>query len=627
MSIHRERQRFTMTEEIVSRRCGLKEYMQPHKFQKILILMAAALSTACGPKKEESKTPAIQTEVIETQTQNKFFEDRVYDSEPTQLYPDPNWTEVSDDTARLQEALNAAALEDYDGGVVILNSDKAGSKNFYRIGRVDIPSNIRIEIDPDVTIILSADPLVAPGKPKRKAKGTFDRNRLLFAIGNTPKFLPDGTSRAPGTGPRIENVEIRSTVPGKQYTIDLAKEFPVEYWFRPTTFSKPDHQVEIREDGQNEVWAAFVSIGYVHNFRIADAQVLDNDTVLPAVYIYPDSDMKMGSLQFEDPRPADNRDKSLLDAEGMPIKHGDLIDRDGTLLKDNEAVIRNWSWGRTASKGTVENIWAYDAHTGYGLVQLFAGEDIELRNLHGEGGITVRLEPGSGSDRMNRSGTERGRIANVEIENISNTRGFTALWMNPHGKHNRNIKAKDIRAYDSGSTILIQKSSICNDCRDLERGYFQNVQLSGEVLLEKTTEDPVAEIGYYSTYFIHPDVKAKVADRTGNDSAGHATLKPDGRITPIDMPNPAEGRRWFLTEAIVPIMALSQLSEDNIGRIDEDGDGVPDTDVDRSDFFAVDYTNVNIVRRGNIRRPENIVYRNDAIGFENGKRDMNLINR
>ena len=555
----------------------------------------------------------------------EFFQNRVFDEEPTDIYPDPAFTPNVDDTARVQAALNAAALEDPDGGVVRLHRAQGDTPNRYRLGTIYVPSNIRIEIDPAVTLTMNADPEVPAGSPRRDPTGTFDRNRYIFAVGVTPRFYADGSPRARATVSLAENVEIRSMVPGERYTIDISAEYPLEYYFRENAYARPQMQVAVREDGQNEVFAAPFVFGYVRNFRVADADIIDNDTVLPSVWIYPDTDLQSGSLRFVDPRLPEERAEPLTDPEGTPIDDGDLIDRDGTVLRHDEPVVRNRAWGRTASNGTVENIHTVNSHTGYGLVQVYGGEDILLRDLHGEGGITVRLEPGSGTDNMNRAGPMLSRIARIEVDNISNTNGFTALWMNPHGKRNTDIRARNIRAYDSGSAILIEKSTVCDDCRDLERGSFTNVELSGEVLLARTSEEPRAEIGYVSTFFIAPELRAAVIDRNGVAADGHATGEPDGRITTADLPHPPSGRRWYITEPIAPILALSQLAADNIGRLDLDGDGTPDLAEDRPDYYAIDFSNVTIRREGNIRRSDDILYREDMVDFASQNRAADWI--
>lgn len=549
-----------------------------------------------------------------------YFQNFVLDDEPTELFPDPSYEDgKTDDTARVQAAVDAAAAEDENGGVVILRKAPELGNSTYRIGTVYMPSNIRVEVDPEVTLVQNANPEPRPGHEPPAVVGTFDRNKYMFATGVTPTYYPNGRKRPPATGPKIENVEIRSTVPGQRFTVDLKREYPVEYWFRPSTFTRPETPTEIREDGQNEVFASPFVFGWSHNVRVSDVDVIDNFTVLPAVHIYPDANGQFGSLRFSDPRPKSEQGTPYRDANGNILKDGDLINEAGNKLGDDEEVVRNLTWGRTTSKGTFENITTLDSHTGYGLLQVYGGEWIYMRDLHGEGGITVRLEPGSGTDRMNAAGPMPSRIANIEIENISNRNGFTTLWMNPHGKYNENIKARDIRAYDSGSALLILKSTINDNRRDYVRGYFKNVELSGEVLLEKTHEEPTAEIGYYSTYFIHPDLRAAVVDRTGNADDGHATLKPDGVVAPHDMPNPVPGRRWFLTEAIVPIMAMNQLSADNVGRVDTDRDGTPDMETDREDFYPIDFSNVTIVRRGPLRNEQDIVYRSDMVDFTSGQ--------
>lgn len=556
----------------------------------------------------------------------QYFENKVFDDKPTQLYPDSKYSAETDDTERVQKALYAASRED-NGGVVILNAARGGGESKYRIGNVSVPSNIRLEVDPAVTIVMNADTETRPGQPRRKPKSASDSNRNMFMVGRTPTWGEDGKRMARATIERIENVEIRSTVPGERFKVDIKSEYPIEYWFRANTWSRPEKVVPDREDGQNEVFAAPFNFGNARNFRLADVEVEDNYTVLPVVLLYPDTDFKPGSMRYVDKRPRNQRDEPIYDKRGNELKHNDVIDADGNKVLPGEDVWRNDTWGRTPEKGTVENITVTGSHTGYGLLQVFGGEDIYMRDLHGVGGITVRLEPGAGSDNLNRSGPLHSRIRNIEIENISNRNGFAALWFNPHGKRNENIKAKDIRAYDSGTAILIEKSTVCDDCLDLERGYFRNVELSGEVLLAQTTDEPLAEVGYAATYVMHPDHKAKVVDRNGRGSDNMSTMEPDGRVSPIDLANPLSGKRWYMIWPTAPILAFNQLSADNIGRIDTDGDGKPDVETDREDFFAIDFSNVTIVREGDLAWDRDILYRGDKANFNNNRPALSTINQ
>lgn len=78
--------------------------------------------------------------------------------------------------------------------------------------------------------------------------------------------------------------------------------------------------------------------------------------------------------------------------------------------------------------GVVKNISVVNAHHGYGLVQVQLAYHVLFKNLHSEGGSTLRLE--SGWEQLSRL-HPRG-MDEIYGRNISNKNGYNAVLMAPH---------------------------------------------------------------------------------------------------------------------------------------------------------------------------------------------------
>ncbi len=106
------------------------------------------------------------------------------------------------------------------------------------------------------------------------------------------------------------------------------------------------------------------------------------------------------------------------------------------------------------TNGVMMNMTLIDGHFGYGLVQAQAGQDLRFYNLHGIGGITLRLETGSGT--MNEA--QFGGVHNIEGKNISVANGHSAVMCGPHGMKNGVVHMQYITALSSGSAFSIDET-------------------------------------------------------------------------------------------------------------------------------------------------------------------------
>lgn len=161
-----------------------------------------------------------------------FFTNKVFDAVPTIL-------PAGSTTKALQAALDAASQEP-GGGVVRL---EAGN---YSLGMIDLPSNIRLEIDPGATLHM--------------------RDVLLFVAGRGL------TAETAGRAPQVINIEITTTDPQGRFTIDASD----------------------KEAGSHN--GPFL-IASAQNFALSNVLVKDNYTILSQVFLVPDADPEVGAKE------------------------------------------------------------------------------------------------------------------------------------------------------------------------------------------------------------------------------------------------------------------------------------------------------------------------------------------
>ncbi|CAA6679658.1 MULTISPECIES: hypothetical protein [unclassified Lentimonas] len=498
-----------------------------------------------------------------------FFENKVFDDAPEVLHAATDFTASTNDTERLTAALNRASQEDADGGVVILRGSDYGENKRYRVGRVDFPSNVRLEVDPDVTIEMESK-----SEP------------FLFSVGRSPSvrdLIPE----------RVRNVEITSTHPTERFTIDARTNKPLDYTGGGT-----------RNDGSSRTRAIPIALFYVENFSVSNVRVEDNFTVSVAVQLYPDTNYMDGAYAIRSKGKDRTKDVFLDGPNGEPLpmnNQGQFVDDRGQVISDRDAIVRNDTWGRTPIKGTIRNILAIHSHTGYGAVQVYGGDWVEIDTIESVHGIGVRLEAGNGTDgdNMNRAGPYNASANHIKISNVTIREGFTGVWLKTHGKINRNVLVHNVTAIDSGSAILIDKGTFNRDCRDFIRGRYENAKITGDISLKRTGKK--ADVGFLTTFYIAPSERDSLKDTTG-----------DGRISAADLPRSPSGHRWYLIEPVVPVLAMSQMSASEVGDPSES-----------EGFYAIDFSQANITGE-NLLRPEMILYREDMT-YPNGNQATNFI--
>ncbi|NIJ46141.1 hypothetical protein FHR24_002619 [Wenyingzhuangia heitensis] len=102
-------------------------------------------------------------------------------------------------------------------------------------------------------------------------------------------------------------------------------------------------------------------------------------------------------------------------------------------------------------QGVVKNITSLKSAYGYGLVQMHAGTNILFKNLWGEGGVVLRLEP---HYRENEAGQIL--IHNIIARNISGRNGNATVMLSPHRLDHGFVDIRNIKSNSSGFALRIE---------------------------------------------------------------------------------------------------------------------------------------------------------------------------
>lgn len=576
------------------------------------------------PDPDPNETPILDTDLTGytgytdengiTTVDVGYFENEVFDDSPTELFAADDFVITVNDTARLKSALNRARREE-NGGVVILRAN-ANGQNRFSLSHIQVPSNVRIEVEPSVVLEMrgSVKEDLFPTSRNDARNRNRPNRQLLFSFGR---------SNGPGNllANRIENVELRSTVPGEKFTIDASTNMPHEYGYM--TGGNGNGVVNLTR-------AIPIGLFFVRNFAISDVNIIDNHTESVAVQMFADADYQDGAFAYRfGPTPVFLEERYVRNPEGspnlnrpmnpvnMPLltnSNGDFINAAGDIIPNMFAIKRNPTYARTPVKGSIKNIKSTNSHTGYGVVQVYGGDWIEIDNIEAVNGIGVRLEAGNGTnnDNFNRSGPYFSSMNKIKISNVKVTNGFTGVWLKPHSKIMKDITVENVEAIDSGTALLIDKGTFsCKaSCRDLTRGRINNLVIRGDITLRQTQfDEPVAEVGNNITYLIRDTNREYLANIAGKpiDQLGRGDLQvkkvdrdqtPEqlAALIPNDFDNPS-GTRWYKIFPTAPVLALSMLSETEVG-----------SESATEGFYPVDFSEANIIIDG---LPENtpILYR------------------
>ncbi|WP_111707044.1 hypothetical protein [Lutibacter citreus] len=152
-----------------------------------------------------------------------------------------------------------------------------------------------------------------------------------------------------------------------------------------------------------------------------------------------------------------------------------------------------------ANNVTITNVKLTGGSIGYGLVQTNVGENILLKNLSSEGGMTCRIEAHTG--RHYDVG-----VANIVIKNIVSKNGKAAVLLQPHSVENGRILVDGAKSIGSTWTLFLKNGFVAKDSKRRLRGTFAPNSTFKNISLIST--DNTATLSYKNYVFIPEELKS-----------------------------------------------------------------------------------------------------------------------
>ncbi|MBO0593596.1 Iota-carrageenase [Cellulophaga sp. E16_2] len=106
--------------------------------------------------------------------------------------------------------------------------------------------------------------------------------------------------------------------------------------------------------------------------------------------------------------------------------------------------------------GIIENISQTNAHTGYGLIQAYAADNVLFNNLKCTGGVTLRLE----TDNLAMKTANKGGVRDIFASKIKNTSGLTPVMFSPHFMENGKVTIDDVTAIGCAYAVRVEHGFI-----------------------------------------------------------------------------------------------------------------------------------------------------------------------
>ncbi|MDU0356316.1 hypothetical protein RS130_22665 [Paraglaciecola aquimarina] len=122
-------------------------------------------------------------------------------------------------------------------------------------------------------------------------------------------------------------------------------------------------------------------------------------------------------------------------------------------IKDNKTIFASFLVGPTSrdgvfygpSKGIIENIDQRNSLFGYGIIQMYMADNILFRNLHSQGGITLRMETDNLSVKEFGFGApDKGGIHHIFAEDIRGTDCLAPVMFGPHFQENGSVQVNGV---------------------------------------------------------------------------------------------------------------------------------------------------------------------------------------
>ncbi|AWB65757.1 hypothetical protein C2869_04585 [Saccharobesus litoralis] len=106
--------------------------------------------------------------------------------------------------------------------------------------------------------------------------------------------------------------------------------------------------------------------------------------------------------------------------------------------------------------GIIEKIDQSNSLFGYGVVQTYGADNILFRDLHSEGGITLRME----TDNLSMKEYGKGGIRNIFAEDIRGTDCLAPVMFGPHFMENGSVQVNGVTANSCGFAVRVDEGFV-----------------------------------------------------------------------------------------------------------------------------------------------------------------------
>ncbi len=103
------------------------------------------------------------------------------------------------------------------------------------------------------------------------------------------------------------------------------------------------------------------------------------------------------------------------------------------------------------TQGIIRNCSSFNAHYGYGLIQVQCAKKVYFENLYGEGGVVLRFE--TGEDVMNQN--QFGGVIDCRGQDISGLNGNATVMISPHAMQDGIVQVDGITAVSMGIGVRV----------------------------------------------------------------------------------------------------------------------------------------------------------------------------
>ncbi|MDO7173152.1 T9SS type A sorting domain-containing protein [Mariniflexile sp. AS56] len=152
--------------------------------------------------------------------------------------------------------------------------------------------------------------------------------------------------------------------------------------------------------------------------------------------------------------------------------------------------LRDYQVVSSPLKGDIRYIHGDNQHVGYGVVQVQCGRDVNFVRLSGVGGVTLRLESGSGIQFV---GTDNERalgvVKGIKGSDLSLINGFACVMLSPHGRINEDVYVENVKSTSSAFAVVIHTGFFDSELKDdngdlVDPVKFKKGRFTGPVLVK-----------------------------------------------------------------------------------------------------------------------------------------------